>query len=81
MFSKKLKAFRRINQTYDDEKKRIFFCNLKGDISASVRSPKIEFSFSKAVFISYVYIIMFMFILYDKGMNVIVNEQIQTHVK
>ena len=58
-----------------------FFCNLKGDISASVRSPKIEFSFGKAVFISYVYIIMFMFILYDKGMNVIVNEQIQTHVK
>ena len=53
--------------------------NLKEDISASVCSPKIEFSFSKAVFISHVYIIMF--ILYDKGMNVIVNEQIQTHVK
>ena len=63
------------------KRRGFFFYNLKGDISAGVHNPKIKFCSSKAVFISYVYIIMFMFILYDKGMNVIVNEQIHTHVK
>lgn len=45
------------------KRKRGFFGNLKRDFWVNVYSPKIESCFSKAVFISYVYILMFIFIL------------------